>query len=138
MKIMKEAVRSTTMGKNAIDNIMPYVSDEELKKVIEGQKERLETTLQEAGKELSAEDREEAEGSKLSKTVLKASSVMSAMMNSEPSHIARMLIEGYEMGIVSMQKCINDLAKQGDTAPALAVELVKSYDRNIKALRKFL
>ena len=63
---------------------------------------------------------------------------MSAMMNSEPSHIARMLIEGYEMGIVSMQKCINDLAKQGDTAPALAVELVKSYDRNIKALRKFL
>ena len=78
------------------------------------------------------------EGGKLGKTVLKASSAISAMLNGDTSHLARMLTEGYETGIVSLQKCINELQKSHEEVPVSAKELLKTYDKNIRALRKFL
>ena len=80
----------------------------------------------------------EAEGGKLGKTMLKASSKVNAMLNNDASHIARMLIEGYEMGVVSLQKCVNEMQKEHDEVPPSAKELLKLYDKNVRALRKFL
>ena len=49
-----------------------------------------------------------------------------------------MLIEGYEMGVVSLQKCVNEMQKEHDEVPPSAKELLKLYDKNVRALRKFL
>ena len=70
--------------------------------------------------------------------MLKASSSFSAMLNNDTSHLARMLIEGYETGIVSLQKCINEMQKSNDEVPLSAKDLLKTYDKHIRALRKFL
>ena len=112
MKIFREMVRSTAMGADAIDHLMPYVEDEGLMQVMRKQRETLHGFLCTAKGELTADEAEEAEGGKLSKTMLKASSTVSAMLNSDTSHLARMLIEGYETGIVSMQKCVNEMQKE--------------------------
>lgn len=138
MKIYREMVRSTTMGMNAIDNVMPYVEDEALASLMSEQKEGMNTLLAEAKRGLSVDEIAAAEGGKLGKTVLKASSAISAMLNGDTSHLARMLTEGYETGIVSLQKCINELQKSHEEVPVPAKELLKTYDKNIRALRKFL
>lgn len=138
MKILREMVRSTTMGMNAIDNVMPYVEDEALASLMSEQKEGMNSLLAEAKRGLSADEIAAAEGGKLGKTVLKASSAISAMLNGDTSHLARMLTEGYETGIVSLQKCINELQKSHEEVPVPAKELLKTYDKNIRALRKFL
>ncbi len=49
-----------------------------------------------------------------------------------------MLIEGYEMGIVSLQKCVNELENKSKEVPAKAKELIKFYDKSIKELRAYL
>ena len=49
-----------------------------------------------------------------------------------------MLIDGYNMGITSVQKCINGLNRDGVEIPELASDLMKTYDKNIKALRAYL
>lgn len=138
MKIYREMVRSTTMGMNAIDNVMPYVEDEALASLMSEQKEGMNSLLAEAKRGLSADEIAAAKGGKLGKTVLKASSAISAMLNGDTSHLARMLTEGYETGIVSLQKCINELQKSHEEVPVPAKELLKTYDKNIRALRKFL
>lgn len=138
MKIYREMVRSTTMGMNAIDNVMPYVEDEALASLMSEQKEGMNSLLAEAKRGLSADEIAAAEGGKLGKTVLKASSAISAMLNGDTSHLARMLTEGYETGIVSLQKCINEMQKSHEEVPVPAKELLKTYDKNIRALRKFL
>lgn len=138
MKILREMVRSTTMGMNAIDNVMPYVEDEALASLMSEQKEGMNSLLAEAKRGLSADEIAAAEGGKLGKTVLKASSAISAMLNGNTSHLARMLTEGYETGIVSLQKCINEMQKSHEEVPVPAKELLKTYDKNIRALRKFL
>ena len=41
-------------------------------------------------------------------------------------------------GIESVQKCINELKETGVDVPELARDLMKTYDKNIKALRLYL
>lgn len=138
MKILREMVRSTVMGTDAIDNVMPYVEDKALAALMSEQKCGMCELMEEAKRGLTREEIAEAEGGKLGKTMLKASSKVNAMLNNDASHIARMLIEGYEMGVVSLQKCVNEMQKEHDEVPLSAKELLKLYDKNVRALRKFL
>lgn len=63
---------------------------------------------------------------------------MNAMFNNNPSHIADMLIDGYIMGVNSVQKCINELKKDGREMPSIAGEIVDFYDKCIADLREYL
>lgn len=138
MKIYREMVRGTSMGIRAIDNVMPYAEDDALVGTMQEQKTALEKYCEDARSHLSEKEADEAEGSKFAQTMIKASSSISAMVNSDKSHLSRMLIEGYEMGIVSLQKCINELQNKEKEVPAAAKELIKFYDKSIKALRAYL
>ena len=117
---------------------MPYVEDKALAALMSEQKRGMCELMEEAKRGLTREEIAEAEGGKLGKTMLKASSKVNAMLNNDASHIARMLIEGYEMGVVSLQKCVNEMQKEHDEVPLSAKELLKLYDKNVRALRKFL
>lgn len=138
MKIYREMVRSTSMGIRAIDNVMRYVENDALGETMKEQKKTLEEYCSQAKSELTEKEVSEAEGSKFSHTMIKASSAISAMVNSDSSHLSRMLIEGYEMGIVSLQKCINEMQNKQKEVPAAAKELIKFYDKSIKTLRTYL
>ena len=138
MKIYREMVRGTSMGIRAIDNVMPYAKDDALVGTMQEQKTALEKYCEDARSRLSEKEADEAEGSKFAQTMIKASSSISAMVNSDKSHLSRMLIEGYEMGIVSLQKCINEMQNKEKEVPAAAKELIKFYDKSIKALRAYL
>ncbi len=138
MKIYREMVRGTSMGIRAIDNVMPYAEDDALVGTMQEQKTALEKYCEDARSRLSEKEADEAEGSKFAQTMIKASSSISAMVNSDKSHLSRMLIEGYEMGIVSLQKCINEMQNKEKEVPAAAKELIKFYDKSIKALRAYL
>lgn len=138
MKIYREMVRSTSMGIRAIDNVMRYVENDALGETMKEQKKALEEYCSQAKSELTEKEVSEAEGSKISQTMIKASSAISAMVNSDSSHLSRMLIEGYEMGIVSLQKCINEMQNKQKEVPAAAKELIKFYDKSIKTLRTYL
>lgn len=136
--IFKETIRNASTGMQAIDNVLPYVSDESLRQVMQEQRDLMKTYYDKAREGLSEEEIEEAEGNKFSKTMMKAGASLSAMMNRDSSHIAEMLIEGYQMGVTSMQKCLNECQAHKGDIPEFARELIKSYDKCIKSLRKFL
>lgn len=138
MKIYREIVRNVEMGVQAIKNLFEYVEDEKLRTCMFEQKSTLEEFLSQAKTQLSCDEQQQAEGSKLQKTMLKAGVTMNAMMNNDNTHVADMLIKGYRMGIDSIQKCANELKREGNQIPQLASEVMKYYDKSIKALRAYL
>ncbi|MEG1528835.1 MAG: hypothetical protein RR405_00645, partial [Clostridia bacterium] len=75
---------------------------------------------------------------KMQKTMLKAGVHMNAMFNSENTHIASLLIDGYNTGLTSVQRCINELTNNGVDVPEIGKDLIKLYDKNIKTLRTYL
>ncbi len=138
MKIYREIIRNTAMGAQSIDNIIAYVDCDKLKNLILSQKEVLEDFYEKAKQELSEKELEDAKTNPMQRAMLKAGVKMNAGINSSCSHLASMLIDGYNMGIESVQKCINELKKTGVDVPPLANDLMKAYDKNIKALRAYL
>lgn len=138
MKIMREIVRNTEMGIQSIDNLCPYIEDEGLKKLVLEQQKKLQEIHDEADSSLSFDEREQAKSNIIQKTLLKAGVNMNAMIHSDASHVAEMLTEGYRMGIDSVQKCVNEMKKDGTEMPSLAGETLKFYDKCVKALREFL
>lgn len=138
MKIYREIIRNTAMGAQSIDNIIGYVECEKMRNLLLSQKEVMEDFYQKAKSELSEKEREEAMTNPMQRMMLKMGVKMNAGMNNSCSHIASMLIEGYDMGITSVQKCVNELTRDGVDIPSLATDLLKAYDKSIKALRAYL
>lgn len=138
MKIYREIVRNTAMGAQSIDDIIDYIDCEKMRNLILNQKEVMEDFYQKAKAELSDKELDEAKTKPMQRMMLKAGVKMNVGMNSSCSHIASMLIEGYDMGITSVQKCINELNRDGMEVPELARDLMKVYDKSIKALRLYL
>ena len=138
MKIMREIVRNTAMGAQSIDNIIEHVDSERLKNLLLSQKEVLEDFYQKASSELSEQELEDAKTNPVQRAMLKAGVKMNVGINNSSSHVASMMIDGYNMGIESVQKCINELERDGIDVPSLAHDLMKVYDKDIKALRAFL
>lgn len=138
MKIFREIVRNTEMGIQSITNLLPYVEQENFKKTILSQQESLRSFYDRALSELSCDEQSEAKSGIIEKTMLKAGVNMNAVFNNTSSHMASMLIDGYTMGVDSVQKCVNELKKDGTEMPSIAGEIIRFYDKCIKALREFL
>lgn len=138
MKIFREIVRNTAMGAQSIDNIFEHVDSERLKNVLLEQKEVMEDFYQKAANELGEQELEDAKSNPMQQFMLKAGVKMNVGLNNSSSHIASMMIDGYNMGIESVQKCINELERDGVEVPPLARDLMKTYDKNIKTLREYL
>lgn len=138
MKIFREIVRNTAMGAQSIDNIISYIECDKLKNLALSQKEVMEDFNQKARSELGADELQDAQTHPVQRAMLKAGVKMNASFDNSNSHLASMLIDGYNTGITSVQKCINELGRDGVEVPQLAQDLIKTYDKNIKALRAYL
>ncbi|MBO5654960.1 MAG: hypothetical protein J6S32_02885 [Clostridia bacterium] len=138
MKVLREIVRNTEMGIQSITNLMSYIENEDFKTMITNQQDDLRNFYNRALNNLDCKEQEQAKSGFFEKTMLKAGVSMNAMFNNNLSHIAEMLIDGYIMGINSVQKCINELKKDGTDMPSIAGEIVDFYDKCIATLREYL
>ncbi len=138
MKIFREIVRNTAMGAQSIDNILNYIECDKLKNLVLAQKEVMEDFYEKAKSELGEQELEDAQTNPIQRAMLKAGVKVNASFDNSNTHLASMLIDGYNMGITSVQKCINGLTRDGVEIPELASDLMKTYDKNIKALRTYL
>ena len=90
MKIFREIVRNTEMGIQSISNLMPYVEEEDFKKLILSQQETLRGFYDKAICQLTCDEQEQAKSGIIEKTMLKAGVNMNAVFNNTSSHMASM------------------------------------------------
>lgn len=138
MKIFREIVKNTDMGIQSITNLLPYCEEQGFKDLIMSQQAELRDFYSRALCELNCEEQDQAKSGVIEKTMLKAGVNMNAMFNNTSSHMASMLIDGYTMGVESVQKCVNEMKKDGTEMPSIASEIIKFYDKCSKALREYL
>ena len=138
MKILREIVRNTEMGIQSIQNLMSYVEHEEFRRLIMNQQDDLRNFYNRALNDLDCKEQEQAKSGFFEKTMLKMGVGMNAMFNSNLSHIAEMLIDGYIMGVNSVQKCVNELKKDCTEMPSIAGEVIDFYDKCIATLREYI
>ncbi len=128
------------MGADSIVNLMPKVEDSRLKSDMSVQLAGYEKFAARAKQGLKDLGVEAEEKGFMTKTMAKMGMEFNTMMDTTLSHIAELMIQGSNMGIVEMDKCINACRREdveGD-AVKLAREVVAFEEENLERMKKYL
>lgn len=137
--ILNEVYKASSMGIKAVEILLPKVHDGKMQSQIRKQQQSYETTAHKAAQMLQKKGQAPDSGTKpVQKAMLWGSIQMNTLANSTSEHIADMMIQGTTMGIVDMQKRLNELPQADSDSRQLAENFLKDEQQNIDELKKLL
>ena len=129
--------QNSQMGVETLNQLIPMIDNEAFKKRIEAQLKEYEQIHEEAKKLLNRHD-EKGIGA-LEKIMAYLMIDMKTLMDKSSSHIAEMLIQGSNMGIIDAVKRINQYEKEAEKeVTALMKRLLKFEENNVERLKEAL
>ena len=131
--------QNSQMGVETLNQLIPMIDNEAFKKRIEAQLKEYEQIHEEAKKLLNRHGYDEKGIGALEKIMAYLMIDMKTLMDKSSSHIAEMLIQGSNMGIIDAVKRINQYEKEAEKeVTALMKRLVKFEENNVERLKEAL
>ena len=138
IKLLQECDAGTKMGVSSIDDVLEKVRDEKLKKLLSESKahhEKLEEDIEHLLEQMGAEEKEPnpmAKGMSWLKTNMKLT------MEKNDKTIADLMTEGYNMGIKSLSKYLNQYKAADEDSKDITKRIIEIEERLVKDIREFL
>lgn len=136
--LVKEVYKAVQTGLNATNAILPKIQDPSLRQKVEKQgvcyrniASQAETIMQENGlfkEELGA----------MQKVGMWAGLQMHTLTDCSTSHLAELMINGTNMGIIDVTKQLNACQSQNPVGIDLAKEYLHGEEKHIEALKTYL
>ena len=131
--------QNSQMGVETLNQLIPMIDNEAFKKRIEAQLKEYEQIHEEAKKLLNRHGYDEKGIGALEKIMADLMIDMKTLMDKSSSHIAEMLIQGSNMGIIDAVKRINQYEKEAEKeVTALMKRLLKFEENNVERLKDAL
>lgn len=131
--------QNSQMGVETLNQLIPMIDNEAFKKRIEAQLKEYEQIHEEAKKLLNRHGYDEKGIGALEKIMAYLMIDMKTLMDKSSSHIAEMLIQGSNMGIIDAVKRINQYEKEAEKeVTALMKRLLKFEENNVERLKDAL
>ena len=135
-ELYQEIYRGARMGIDSIEAIKDEECDKKLRTLI-GRQQRAYTALaKEAEEGASAIGMDVKATSMFNKARVYASIKLKTALDRRESHLAEMLIQGTNMGVIAITKALNRAEEGVDTI--LAEELLGQYKTNLEDLKAYL
>ena len=138
IRLLRECNSGIKMGVESIDNVLPYVKSESLKKSLNACKDKHATLGDETHRELLKAD----ESTKNAHPVALAMSDMKIRakitMHKSDNTIADLMTDGCNMGIKSIYKYLNQYPSASDSSRSIANRLISMEQELRTDLRKYL
>ena len=106
--LLSDVYRNVRMAEDSIINLMPKVTEEKLKNMLTVQISVYSAFSSRAAKELAEAGVKPEEENTMTKMGAKMGMVMNTMLDTTTSHLAEMMINGATMGIIDLEKKLND------------------------------
>lgn len=138
IKLLRECDAGVKMGVAAIDEVMSYVKDENLRQTLQysiRENEKLKNDLQLA---LADYHDEGKEPSPLTKSMSWVKTNMKLKMNESDSAIAGLITDGCNMGIKALNRYINQYQAADERSKSIARRLVSTEEKLSFDMRQFL
>ena len=138
IKLLRECDAGVKMGVSAIDEVMEYVHDQNLKNTLQYSKsenEKLKTDLQVALADYHDDGKDPnpiAKGMSWMKTNMKLK------MNESDSNIAELISDGCHMGIKSLSRYLNQYKAADERSKTIAGRLIGTEEKLSLDMRQFL
>lgn len=131
--------QNSQMGVETLNQLIPMIDNEAFKKRIEAQLKEYEQIHEEAKKLLNRHGYDEKGIGALEKIMAYLMIDMKTLMDKSSSHIAEMLIQGSNMGIIDAVKRTNQYEKEAEKeVTALMKRLLKFEENNVERLKEAL
>ena len=136
--LLNEIYQNSKMGIDAIDTVSKKVDDRQLKSDLTTQSEQYSQFASQARQELAQRGTAPIDNGPLSKATLWSSIQFNTLIDSTPSHIAEMMINGSTMGIVQMTKQVREHSDIDDPVRNMASHLIRQEQDNIERMKQYL
>ncbi|MDD3230215.1 MAG: hypothetical protein PHE09_13490 [Oscillospiraceae bacterium] len=137
--ILNEIYQASSMGIEATEMLLPKVHNEKMRKQICSQWQNYEQEASKAAQMLKKKGSQpEVKRQPVKKAMLWGSVQMNMLADSSTKHLAEMMIQGTTMGIIKMQKQLNDLPQTDGESRTLAEDFLKKEQQNIDQLKQML
>ena len=139
-QMLDKMYKNVKMGSDSMVNILSKVKDSGLKQELTNQLDQYEKYSKQVAGMIYDEGGTPKEENILTKAGSKIGIEMNTMMDSTPSHLAEMVIEGATMGMTDMTKTIREYENKNcsEGAMKLAKEIAHFEDKSVDALKKYL
>lgn len=107
-ELLRELYKNVTMGKDSIINLMDKVSDKKMRSEMTTELDRYREFAGIVTEKLGEAGLKPEEPSAMAKFGSKAGMAFNTMLDVSTSHIAEMMINGATMGIINIEKQLND------------------------------
>ena len=135
---INEVYKNASVALLSISNVVPEITDVELKKEILDEYDGYEKLLGEVTKYMAEKGYEAKEVGMMKKFMMKSGIKMNTAMDDSESNIAQIMIKGTVMGITELTEILNKHSNGlGEQTRALTQELLdleESYEQRLKRL----
>ena len=135
---LAEIYRGSLMGVETIDMILPKVNDAELKNELQREQSVYNKFKEKAVAEMHRRHDDPEDLPKMQEFGAWMGVQLNTMMDSTSSHIADLMIQGNNMGVIGITKTKNAHPDASSQITDLADELIKIQEDNIEKLKPFL
>ena len=131
--------KNAKMGADSIINLLPKVEDDAMRSVMTAQLDGYERYAACAARALKKKGVEPREENIMTRFSAKMGMAFNTMLDSTGTHIAEMMLEGSNMGIVDLTRLLNHYSPVQDSeAVRLAREVVRFEEGNLEQLKRYL
>lgn len=137
-KLLEECSKGCTMAADSMTQIAGYIRDSGLKKLTEQYIARHKDLGAEAGRALQENGGEKKAPGPVSSAFAWITTEMKLTFNDDNSQIAKILMDGCNMGIKSLGEQVNTLNNAAGNARSLAKKIIKTEQELMKELQAYL
>ncbi|MFA5657858.1 MAG: DUF2383 domain-containing protein [Oscillospiraceae bacterium] len=138
LELLNDLYQNTSMGISTLSTIIPRTNDEKLKGELQAQLKIYNDENQKITDKLYAMNEKPEDISRFTKTYADMSIALSTAVNHSTSHIAEMMIQGTDMGIIQMNRTLNNNYDVDTQIKSQAEKLLKAQQAYIDKLKTFL
>ena len=136
--LLSAIYQNADMGCSSIEKIIPKIADNELRSEVTSQLRRYRRSYNRVCSELHAERTEPKKLNPFTKAMSDIGLAVSCAADSSRSNIAKMLIQGTNMGIIRLNKSLNAADDVSESARNEAVDMLKAEQAYIDKLKPYL
>ena len=138
VKLLRECDAGIKMGVSAIDEVLDYTKDDQLKKKLSHCKEEHETLQKEIDGLLDQYHDDGKEPNPMAKGMSWMKTNVKLMMNESDATIADLMTDGCDMGVKSLSRYLNQYAAADETSKDITKRLIHIEETLSRDMRDFL
>lgn len=136
--LLKECNAGCKMALNSMDRLNDFLMNAELEQTLTTYKDQHKKLEEESSKQLKEMGESEQQPDKIASAFSWITTEMKLMIKDDSAQIAKILMNGCNMGIQSISECMNKCPDASHDSISLAKKLVKCEEKMMEDMKKYL